>query len=70
MAEEVWALAEIVEYLGVSQQRALVLSNRPDFPEPIAQLRVGRIWRAEDVRAWAQRWRERYPRLPDDNDEL
>ena len=54
---EVWALAEIVEYLGVSQARAAVLVNRQDFPEPAQYLRVGRIWRAEEVKAWARRRR-------------
>ena len=62
---EVWALAEIVEYLGVSQQRVAVLVNRPDFPEPVQVLRVGRIWRADDVRAWKRR---RDARILDDDE--
>ena len=51
--EEVMAAAEIADYLGVSRQRVAVLVERPDFPDPIAHLSVGRIWRTSDVRQWS-----------------
>ena len=57
--EEVMAAAEIADYLGVSRQRVAVLVERPDFPEPLAHLSVGRVWRTEDVRAWAASRRDR-----------
>lgn len=49
------ALTEVAEFLGVSKQRAAILVDRPDFPAPIDVLSVGRIWSAEDVRAYARR---------------
>ena len=51
--EEVMAAAEIADYLGVTRQRVAVLVERADFPDPIAHLAVGRIWRTTDVRQWA-----------------
>jgi len=47
------AAAEIADYLGVSRQRVAVLVERADFPEPLAHLSVGRIWRTADIRQWA-----------------
>jgi len=51
--DEVMAAAEIADYLGVSRQRVAVLVERADFPEPLAHLSVGRIWRTADIRQWA-----------------
>jgi prophage regulatory protein len=68
-AVEIWALAEIVDHMGLSQARVLRLTNRPDFPEPIAHLAVGRIWLAEDVREWTRNRRKRYPGV-EETDEL
>jgi prophage regulatory protein len=67
---EVWGFSEVVDFLNVSRARAAVLVNRPDFPPPIADLAQGRIWRADDVRAWERRRRERYPHHDPDDDEL
>ena len=53
--DEVMAAAEIADYLGVTRQRVAVLVERADFPEPIAHLSVGRVWRTSDVREWAAR---------------
>lgn len=49
------AVAEIAAHFGVSTQRVYQWIARPDFPQPIAHLSVGRIWRAADVREWARR---------------
>lgn len=46
---------EIAETLGVSRQRADQLAKRPDFPKPVAELRMGRIWRASDFEKWRKR---------------
>jgi predicted DNA-binding transcriptional regulator AlpA len=47
--------AEVAEMLGVSRQRVHQLVTRSDFPEPVAVLSGGRIWRRGDVEAWARR---------------
>jgi hypothetical protein len=46
---------EIAEMLGVSRQRARDLTDRADFPAPIAEMRRGPIWKVSDVEAWAKR---------------
>ena len=38
--------------LGVSRTRAYQITNSKTFPDPVAVLSVGRIWRAEDVERW------------------
>lgn len=47
------AAAEVAGMLGVGVARvhALVKNDRT-FPTPLAELRVGKIWDAEDVEAW------------------
>ena len=55
MEYEVVAVAEIAEHLQVSKQRVYQLIDREDFPEPIAWLTVGRVWRASDIRDWQAR---------------
>ena len=52
-----WGTAEAAAWLGVSRQRVLQLAARDDFPEPLAVLTMGKVWRAGDVRAWAARHR-------------
>ena len=49
------AAAEIVQMLGVGRARVFQLLKTPDFPAPVAQLTVGKVWRYTDVIAWAQR---------------
>lgn len=44
--------AEIAELLGVSRQRVTQLTNRADFPKPVARLAMGKVWRLEDVEDW------------------
>jgi predicted DNA-binding transcriptional regulator AlpA len=39
--------------LGVSRQRVQQLVNRNDFPEPEVALDMGKVWKREDVEAWA-----------------
>jgi prophage regulatory protein len=43
---------EIRARLGVSRQRAYILMNRRDFPEPWRELAMGKVWRSSDVEAW------------------
>lgn len=47
-------LAEIGDMLGVSRQRVDQLARTKDFPEPVATISAGRIWRRADVEAWAR----------------
>jgi len=51
-AIELYGAAEIQERLQISRQRAYVLINRRDFPEPIATLKMGNVWLKEDVERW------------------
>lgn len=37
---------------GVSRQRAYQITQRADFPAPVAELGQGKIWLADDVEAW------------------
>ncbi len=47
-------LAEIAAMLGVSRGRADQLVRQAGFPAPDAVLTAGRIWKREDVEAWAR----------------
>nr|MDT0663299.1 helix-turn-helix domain-containing protein [Micromonospora sp. DSM 115978] len=49
--------AEVAEYLGISRQWADVITSRRTFPEPVATLKGGRIWLAEDVERYAEQRR-------------
>jgi hypothetical protein len=44
--------AEIQARLRLSKQRTHVLTNRKGFPDPQAELAMGKVWLAEDVEAW------------------
>ncbi|SDS71430.1 DNA-binding protein [Actinoplanes derwentensis] len=37
---------------GVSRQRAYMITTRPDFPKPVADLSQGKIWLAGEVERW------------------
>jgi predicted DNA-binding transcriptional regulator AlpA len=47
-------VTEIGDLLGVSRQRADQLTHAEGFPETVAVLSAGRIWRRADVEAWAR----------------
>lgn len=45
--------AEIAELLDdISRQRVTQLTSRPDFPKPVAVLKMGKVWDIEDVQEW------------------
>ena len=46
--------AEIEDMLGVSRQRVQQLIAQPDFPKPVARLKMGKVWRRSDVEKWAR----------------
>lgn len=54
---------EIQHRLGTSRQWTYVLINRRDFPEPVEELGMGKIWLAADVEAWI---REHRPELAEE----
>src|SRR5664280_2722551 len=43
------ALAELTQMLGVTKNRAMQVSKKSDFPAPVAELSVGRVWSYEAV---------------------
>lgn len=47
-------LTEIAEMLGVSPQRVDQLAATEAFPEPVAELAAGRVWKRADVIKWAK----------------
>lgn len=50
---ELAGAAEIGRMLGgVSRQRVQQIINRPDFPDPVEQLEMGKVWKREAVAAW------------------
>ena len=49
------AAAEIVQMLDVKRARVFQLLAAPDFPEPVANLSVGKVWLYSDVVRWAER---------------
>lgn len=58
--------AEAVEYLGLKHKQQLIqLRGRVThpFPQPVAELRMGPVWLAEDVEQWAEGW-DRRPGRP------
>ncbi|MGV9212016.1 hypothetical protein ACTFTM_09150 [Micromonospora sp. RB23] len=51
-------VAEIRVMLGnVSRQRASVIANQRNFPEPVAVLAMGKVWRRSDVEVWIKKYR-------------
>ena len=49
-------VTEIAAVLGVSKQRASVISRRRDFPKPAAELSQGKTWRRADVEKFVRTW--------------
>lgn len=62
---ELVGVAEIRVMLGgVSRQRANVITSAKGFPDPVAVLAMGKVWRKSDVERWIKRHR---PRLNEDD---
>lgn len=53
MPLELMGIAEIRTLLGISRQRADQLTRRADFPAPVAELAMGKVWNGANVRKWA-----------------
>lgn len=54
MPDHLMDLHAIAELLGVSKQRAQQLAAGGKMPEPVAELRIGRVWLRADVEKWAR----------------
>ncbi|GAA4596359.1 hypothetical protein GCM10023107_37320 [Actinoplanes octamycinicus] len=50
---------EIALRMGLSRQRVQQLAERPDFPAPVASLRMGRVWRTAEIELWLRTHRDR-----------
>ncbi len=50
-------LAEIAVRLRLGIDRTKQLVDRRDFPEPLAELAMGRVWLAGDVDDWVRKYR-------------
>lgn len=51
-SKHLYGTSEIADRLGVTRQRAHVISRQKGFPEPYDVLTMGSVWRIEDVEAW------------------
>ena len=49
---ELWGQAEILERFNVASPTLVRWIAGRDFPGPIAELRMGRVWDADEVREW------------------
>jgi len=47
--------AELLQVLRVSPTRLVQLQKEPGWPEPIAELIAGKLYRYADIKAWADR---------------
>jgi prophage regulatory protein len=47
-----WGTSEIADRLGVTRQRAHVITRQKGFPEPYEELIMGSVWRIADVEEW------------------
>ena len=55
MACDPVGVVEIAEMLGVSRQRVNQLMHTyADFPEPMAELAMGRLWHRADIENWVR----------------
>jgi hypothetical protein len=52
-------VAEAAAILGWDRRRVITYVDRGSFPEPVARLASGRVWRREDVEAFGRAWNRR-----------
>lgn len=46
-------VAEIAGMFGVDRHRVYELTLFQDWPEPLARMATGSVWRTADIRRWA-----------------
>jgi len=49
-------VAEAAAIMGWDKRRVITYVDRGSFPEPVARLASGRVWRRDDVEAFARAW--------------
>jgi prophage regulatory protein len=47
-----YGTSEIADLLGVTRQRAHVITRQKGFPEPYEELIMGSVWLVKDVERW------------------
>jgi hypothetical protein len=52
-------VAEAAAIRGWDRRRVITYVDRGSFPEPVARLASGRVWRREDVEDFARAWYRR-----------
>ena len=56
---ELVGVAEAASILGWDKRRIFTYLSRGSFPQPVVALASGRVWRREDIEAYARTWRRR-----------
>jgi hypothetical protein len=59
---ELAGVSEAAAILGWDRRRVITYVDRGSFPEPMARLASGRVWRREDVEAFGRAWNRRQAR--------
>jgi hypothetical protein len=59
---ELAGVSEAAAILGWDKRRVATYVRRGSFPEPVAALAGGRVWRREDIEAFGAAFRERQRR--------
>lgn len=54
-------VSEAAEILGWDRRRIVTYVDRGSFPQPIAALASGRVWRRSDVQDFARAWHGSHP---------
>jgi predicted DNA-binding transcriptional regulator AlpA len=54
---ELVGVSEAAEVLGWDRRRVFTYISRGSFPEPVAMLASGRVWRRADIESYARRRR-------------
>lgn len=52
-------VAEAAAIMGWDKRRVITYLGRGSFPAPVAALASGRVWKRDDVEAYAAAWRRR-----------
>jgi len=55
-------VAEAAAVMGWDKRRVVTYLDRGSFPAPVATLASGRVWRRDDVEAFARSWRRKQDR--------
>jgi prophage regulatory protein len=49
---------------GRSRQRIYQITRHESFPDPVAELEMGKVWHRDDVEAWVRRYRPDLVEVP------